>query len=273
MLISDNQDREMEITSSLKRFDPEDSYRKPLSKAKGTKRKRDDDLTSLVLTKDLSMSDRGKRKLRNHLAQAAEVWVETGSSDRTSLVNHYISCKLDERKKITVKMKDEEDIIHPSIKTIVRAALEAAAEKDGDDAIGLYTGRYSVRRHHGKYNENPDSLDYPMHHDYGGTREERVGWGRKRNVPRNKIPEYSFLTVVSDRADEKHGWKGGRLFIQADSTCTRRIPFDSNVPHLEYRYPLNEGILLKNREVRHQVSGLVGDDIKRDLVAVMLYRA
>jgi len=153
------------------------------------------------------------------------------------------------------------DAINRIYQLLFQKSLEAAYKIDGEDSVGSYTAKFTIARAVSEIDENEPLLKL-LHHD------------RKNDQKPFVFPKYVFLAMLSDK-DGKNGWKGGDLIIQNNSSLQKLIPLDNNQTHLQYEYKINEGILLKNKKMIHQVTIIKQKDeaieIARDLLQIRLF--
>jgi len=157
------------------------------------------------------------------------------------------------------------------LKEIVYKAIEAMIDIDGEKAYGNYDVKLFVQRDYGKHNDDIGLEELSsMHHDYVNPgKDVTKDWNR---VIHGDIPEYLFCSVLTDSNDKKNGWKGGHLIVQSDHSKNMYVEFDQQRPYIDYAYPVNKGICLRNEEAVHARTGMKSTMAKRDLLTVQLFK-
>ena len=161
----------------------------------------------------------------------------------------------------------DKNIGHIFVK-LFQKALNCAYELDGQAAFGNYHALLLVVQQHQPSIYSMKKGPQNFHHDFMYDEDGNP----------STFAKYSFLGMLSDREGE-HGWNGGDLLIQNDSTSRPFVPDQKHLTSLCYQYPLNEGILLRNKNVTHKVTEIGHKDpenpatMARDLLAIVLFKA
>jgi hypothetical protein len=224
----------------------------------GRKRHYEETLSGTYTTMSLNLTPSELSTLKKYHDEKA--FAKT-SITRVYLVYLNAICRVGPQ--VSCQIQSGSDYPMKIFKKIFHAALKAAFILDGK--IGAYTGRLSVLRDVKEQVYDLSNIG-TLHHDY-----EIFSYAEGPG----RFPKYLFLAVLNDK-NGRHGWEGGELIVQSDSSPQPEIPFRPSSPYLKYSYPLNEGLCLKNLEVVHQRLGVTALHrtklMARDILIIHLFK-
>lgn len=149
--------------------------------------------------------------------------------------------------------------INQIYESILGNVVQSIYDLDGEKAIGNYKVEFYITRYFEEF--NPEN-NFPLHHD------------RYRGLKPYTYPRYTFVGMLSDKKG-LNGWKGGDLIVQNNSSSKFEIGFQKHLPHLRYKYKENEGLLLQNQKVVHQVTHIDLENketqMARDLLQIRFF--